>query len=314
MPKNQSETPYVVSYNGSRRTLSLVLEWRVASVGCRVSFLRVVTRGWAYYNRAMKLPRFGDSAPRAFTLIELLVVIAIIAILAAMLLPALSSAKEKAKRTQCVNNNKQLAIAMQMYIADNRDIMAYPNWNPPWTGANGAPLPGWLYTPANGTVPDLFAAPYRQNPVLAYQTGLFWQYIQNMGVYRCPLDPTNAPLFNTRVNKLCTYVMNGAVCGFGAIAPRTYKQNDFHQDAYIMWEPADTNPLLSPSYNIYNDASSSPDPTIDFGLGTRHGKDGGIVVVVSGSVQFVLYRLWAGLAQQPEKNQLWCNPGSANGH
>ena len=137
------------------------------------------------------------SRVHGFTLIELLVVIAIIAILAAILMPVFTTAREHAKQSRCLANLKQLSLGFLMYADDNSGKLPTAGWerwppNPNWCGCTGpVESGGWVYP----------------------QQGQIWRYVKGAGIYMCPSEkgrkgrycPANYPLsyaMNDRIERM----------------------------------------------------------------------------------------------------------------
>jgi prepilin-type N-terminal cleavage/methylation domain-containing protein len=149
---------------------------------------------------------------QGFTLVELLMVIAIIGILSAMVLTAVSRAKNSASKATDINNLRQIMIALQNYSNDNGDDLPLANWDAGGPLSDGKAHRGWLY------LPDLSATGTNRYDVT---TGSLWDYLKERKIYFCPMDKPYDAVFSEHDNvveqreqQISSYAINGSINGF----------------------------------------------------------------------------------------------------
>ena len=168
-----------------------------------------------------RLPAAKDKARTpGFTLIELLVVIAIVAILAALLLPALTRGKLKAQGIQCMNCHRQLALAWRMYSDDNRDVLLYASGNVT------AIEPGvWM----SGTMDFNPGNPSNWDPSVDIYQSPMWPYCgKNVKIFKCPADRSYVVVNGQDMPRVRTMVMNLYLGGFDGTTVGLFDDTAWH--------------------------------------------------------------------------------------
>ena len=261
--------------------------------------------------------KFTSAARRTFgfTLIELLVVIAIIAILAAILLPALSAAKSRAYAVTDINNCKQTMMGMIMYVHDNDDYLPAPGWNTTAYCWITAPNPPAMFS--HTTVK--FQQDFDQQVswftgITALETGspkppgsgLLYQYLINPKLFLCPQDFVDQNYLK-RYEIISSYVWNGALVGYVSTITNSCRINRFKPTNILQWENDESNPSGN-----FGDFSQRPyDYTICFSR--RHGKAAQVGRMDGSAARELWVNIYA-WANSSKANDLWCSPYSTTGH